>query len=505
MSPVSPGVYVKELDRSIYAPQAAPTSVGMVITATKGPLNERTLIGDENTFTETFGRADPNSQGFYAARQVLRELNTLWVVRVGSDIGDDPLGKAFATLIDGLDADSVKFEASEYGTYATSWELRVSAGSTSGFKIDLYDTFGNIDELLESWDNLTRANVEDIVNDPDTGSSRITAEVLGVAGEPDTAQDPVDFAMVDLGGGVVEGNGFSGANIGSKVVAGIQLFDDKEQVFVDTLLAPGFSDVNVVNQLILTAETRKDAVAIVDAPTGLTATGVVDWHNEPGGPGSSALNSSYGALYWPEQIVFDEFNNQEVTLAASAFGAAAFGRTDRAAFPWYAPAGIPRGQVNSLRTVTTPNQAERDLMYGPGNSVNPIVNILGQGIYIQGQKTLQRETTALDRLNVRRMVNQIKTVLTAVTRSFIFEQSDAFTWRQWLSVAEPPLRDIRSQRGLLDFLVVMDESLNTEIVQERNEMRGRIYLKPVKVAEVIELEFVITSQGADFNELLTAA
>jgi len=505
MSPVSPGTYIKEIDRSLYAPQAAPTSVGIVITATKGPLNTRTLVGDENTFTETFGRADPNSQGFYAARQILRELNTLWVVRVGSDMGDDPLGKGFATLVDALAADSVKFEASEYGTYSTDYEIRVSAGSTSGFKIDLYDTFSTRNpELLETWDNLTRANVEDTVNDPDTGSERITAEVLGVAGEPDPTQDAVGFEMVDLGGGIVEGNGFSGSNIASKVIAGIQEFDDREQVFVDTILAPGFSDTVVVNQLITTAETRKDAVAIVDPPTGLTATGVVDWHNEPS-PGSPALNSSYAALYWPEQVVFDEFNNQEVILAPSCFAAAAFGRTDRAAYPWYAPAGDPRGAVNSLRSVTTPNQAERDLMYGPGNSVNPIVNKLGQGIFIQGQKTLQRETTALDRLNVRRSLNQIKTTLATVTESFVFEFSDSFTWRQWLSVAEPPLRDIRAQRGLIDFLLVMDETLNTEIVQERNEMRGRIYLKFTKVAEVIELEFVITSQGADFNELLNAA
>jgi len=499
--PASPGVYASELDRSLYAPQASPTSVGMVCTATKGPLNERTLITDENQFFEVFGRPDVNSQGFYAARQFLREGNSLWVVRVGSDIGDDPLGQATATLVDAGDIDSVAFEMIEYGTFATTIKLVVSAGTTSGFKIQVIDTYGGEVEL-EVWDNLTRANVEDIVNDPDTGSEWITAEVLGVAGEPDPTQDEVFFEMTDLGGGVVEGNGFSGTNIASKVVAGILLFEDKDTVTIDTLMAPGFSDNAVVVQLITTAETRKDTVAIVDPPIGYTATEVVDWHN--GGGGGTTLNSSYAALYWPEQVVYDEVNEQEVIVAPSGFAAAAFARTDRDTFSWYAPAGFPRGKVNSLRAEKIPTLGERDLMYGPGNNVNPIATLIGQGILIYGQKTLQRNPTALDRLNVRRMINQIKQIVVNASRPFLFDLNDAFTWRQWVGVIEPPLRDIQAQRGLQDFLVVMDETTNTESAQERSEMRGKIFLKPTKVAEQIILQFVITSQGADFQELLQA-
>jgi len=286
------------------------------------------------------------------------------------------------------------------------------------------------------------------------------------------------------------------------VVAGLLLFEDPELVAIDTLMAPGFSAQAVVLALITTSSTRKDSVSLIDPPTGYSATEVVDWHN--GGLGGSILNSSYAALYWPEQIVFDEMNNQEVIVAPSGFAAAAFARTDRDTAQWWAPAGDPRGKVNSIRTTDAPTLGERDLMYGAGNNVNPIADLSGIGITIWGQKTLQRAPTALDRLNVRRMVNMIKGIIKDVSKPFIMDQNDSFTWSQWKAVVEPPLRDIKAQRGLRDFLVVMDGTTNTESLQEQSIMKGKIFLMPQKVAEVIQIDFTITSQGADFNELLIA-
>ena len=489
----SPGVYVRELDRSLYAPAAAPTSVGMVCTATKGPVGVRTLVTDEESFIESFGRPDPNSQGFYAARQYLREANTLWVVRVGSDDVPDALAVGTLDILDVATDPSVQVDTIDNGTFSDMWKIYVTAGTTTGFKIQLYETYGAAEEeFLEEWDNLERLTCAGIVNDPDTGSERIFLTAVGLL-EPDTAQDPILFT-----GGA---NGFAGSNIDSKVVAGILLFEDSELVAIDTLMAPGFTAQAVVLTLITTSETRKDSVSLIDPPTGLGAAAVVDWHN---GGGGSTLNSSYAALYWPEQIVFDEMNNQEVIVAPSGFAAAAFARTDRDTAQWWAPAGDPRGKVNSIRTTDAPTLGERDLMYGAGNNVNPIADLSGIGITIWGQKTLQRAPTALDRLNVRRMVNMIKGIIKDVSKPFIMDQNDSFTWSQWKAVVEPPLRDIKAQRGLRDFLVVMDGTTNTESLQEQSIMKGKIFLMPQKVAEVIQIDFTITSQGADFNELLIA-
>jgi len=490
----SPGVQVRELDRSIYAPAASPTSIGAVVTATKGPINERVLVTDEESYIASFGRPDPNSQGFYMARQILREANTLWIVRVGSDIGADPLTVGTLDILDTLAAPSVQLDTIEYGTFSDTWKVYVTAGTNLGFKISLYETYGDADEeLIEEWDDLTRLTVEDIVNDPDTGSQNIIATAVGTE-EPDTAQDPIFFT-----GGA---NGFEGTNIDAKVVAGLLLFDDPERIEIDLLLAPGFSSSAVVTNLLTVSEIRKDSVSLVDAPFGLDAAEVVDWHN--GGMSVPLLNSSYGALTHSEQYVYDEFNAQEVLVAASAFEAAAIARTARDANVWWAPAGDPRGRVNSLRPAYDPTKGERDLMYGAGNNVNPIANLSGIGIRIWGQKTLQRAPTALDRLNVRLMVNQIKRTLAKATRAFIMDQNDSFTWNQWLGVADPPLRDIKAQRGLVDYLLVMDATTNTESLIEQGIMKGKIFLKPQKVAEVIQLDFTITSQGADFNELLVA-
>ncbi len=506
MSPVSAGVYPREIDLSLYAAGAAPTALGMVGTATKGPLNELTLVTDEPDFITKFGRPDPNSQAFYAARQFLREGNVLWFVRIASDAGgtgddinlSDPYtGRAIATLVDAGDVDSVQFQLLEYGTYGNTLQLNVAAGTESGFKITLYETYGGLQEL-EVWDNLSRADVEEIINDPVDGSEWLEATVLsaGGPGEPSTAQDPVVFV-----GGL---NGFSGTLVG-KAITAIKKFENVEEVYVDTLIAPGMYDESVVNQLLLTAEARKDAFAVPDGPMGLDVQGIVDWHNDPSGGGSAALNSSYGGLWWSEQIVYDEFNEQDVIVAASGFVAAAIARTDRVAAPWWAPAGLRRGKVNSKQAVYSPSQGEREVMYGTGQNVNPIVSFVGEGIFIYGQKTLQRAPTALDRVNVRRMLNKVKSIITASTRYFTFEQSDAPTWRSWRGVVDPPLRDVLARRGLQDYQIVMDETTNPTAVIERNEMRGKILLKPTKSAEVIILDFTLTSQGADFQELLQAA
>ena len=144
------------------------------------------------------------------------------------------------------------------------------------------------------------------------------------------------------------------------------------------------------------------------------------------------------------------------------------------------------------------NQGDRDSMYSGGNVVNPIVKFPQQGIMIFGQRTAQRNPTALDRINVRRMLIVIRKSLLASTRRFVFEPNDATTWEKVVNVVNPMLDDIRRRRGITDYKVVCDETVNTPVRVDRNELWCKVLIKPTKAAEIVIFELNLTSQSATF-------
>jgi len=169
--------------------------------------------------------------------------------------------------------------------------------------------------------------------------------------------------------------------------------------------------------------------------------------------------------------------------------------------PWWAPAGLQRGRlVDVLDVEHSPSQGERDFMYSGGNAVNPIPNFTKDGVVIWGQRTLQRAPTALDRINVRRLLLVIKKAVSTAVRFLVFEPNDEFLERQFVNLVNPFLRGIQARRGLVDFRVI---SATTDANRDRNEFVGRIFLKPVKAAEIIELEFVVVAQTANFEEFIS--
>jgi hypothetical protein len=158
--------------------------------------------------------------------------------------------------------------------------------------------------------------------------------------------------------------------------------------------------------------------------------------------------------------------------------------------------------VSGIDIAYGPTPGEMDLLYGDGNAVNPIARFPKDGIVVWGQRTLQRAPTALDRVNVRRLMLYLRKVISTASRYLVFEPNDEKTWTLFGQLVVPYLNDVRQRRGLYDFRVKCDEDTNTPEVIDRNEMHAQIFLKPVKAAEFIQIDLIITSTGANFDEVL---
>ena len=292
------------------------------------------------------------------------------------------------------------------------------------------------------------------------------------------------------------------AVIGNAAAAsGLYSLQNKETYDINLLITPGFSSGAVIATGLSICEARGDVLYIIDPPFGLRPQQVVDWHNGMlFSDLANAINSSYGALYWGWVKYYDQFNVNEVWVPPSGHVAAIFSRTSRTTEQWFAPAGLTRGRVlTALEVEYTPTQGENDLLYGSGNSVNPLVKFPQDGIVVWGQRTLQRVETSLSRVNVRMLLIYIKKVLTRTLRSFIFEPNDKALWDQVLTVVNPFLGDIQSRRGLTAFKVVCDASNNTPERIDRNELWVSIFIKPTRAVEYIVLNIAVINTGANFS------
>ncbi len=299
------------------------------------------------------------------------------------------------------------------------------------------------------------------------------------------------------------------AVIGNPATAsGLYAFQNPETIDINLLATPGFSTGAVIGTALQMCESRGDVLYLVDPPFGLRPQQAVDWHN-----GMllsdlrSAINSSYGALYWGWIRIFDQFSNEELWVPPSGHVSAVFSRTARDAEQWFAPAGLRRGRLlTALDVEYSPTQGERDLLYGSGNAVNAIVKFPQDGIVVWGQRTLQRTESALDRVSVRMLLIFIKKSLTRLLRNYIFEPNDNVLWKQVLATVEPFLGDIQARRGLQAFKVVCDSSNNTAERIDRNELWVSVFLKPTRTVEFVVLNLAVLRTGASFSaeEVLAA-
>jgi len=320
----------------------------------------------------------------------------------------------------------------------------------------------------------------------------------------------VQSAATDLAGGTNgDDSDQATALIGDASVdpkTGMQALDDP-LLNIGVALVPGIYTQSVQNALVTLAETTQNFLALLAPPLAIgNVQAAIDWTNgkssSTANSRTAALNSSYAAVYWPHVKVFSVFDGKDRFLDPSIFGARQMAFTDAVADSWFAPAGFRRGRLTKpTETEVKLNQGDRDSLYSGGNVVNPIVNFPQQGITIFGQRTTQRTPTALDRINVRRLLIYIRKVILLATQRFVFEPNDEFTWSQIEGVLNPFLDDIRRRRGITEFRVVCDETVNTPIRVDRNELWTKVLIKPTKTAEILIFEINLTNQSAQLGTL----
>ena len=287
------------------------------------------------------------------------------------------------------------------------------------------------------------------------------------------------------------------ALIGQTTTQGLQALDS-EATPITMAAIPGVTDQTVQNSLITLAESTQNFLAVVSPPVGFrSAQQAIAWSNGQATGRTASINSSYAALYWPWVKSFDQYVGADKWFDPSIFAIGQMCYTDEVSDPWFAPAGLRRGRLTNPTDVEVAlNQGDRDALYGPGNIVNPITKFQTDGIVIYGQRTAQRASTALDRINVRRLMIYLRRLVLQGARRFVFEPNDPITWEAVRNVISPALADIQQRRGITQFAVVCDATTNTPLRVDRNELWCKVILKPTKTAEILVFELNLTNQSA---------
>lgn len=342
------------------------------------------------------------------------------------------------------------------------------------------------------FDNLGRAQSRYTASVPTVGSGSVQGSFSGAIGGVVTAGPVKLFENIPTSAATYANN-IQGV-IGDDYNIGIKLLSNKDQYDFKTVYAPGLTAQNAssqINSLLQLSQNRGTSISIVD---------MVGYNQNINTVTQQALSidNSYGATYWPWIQLRSSETGKLFFCPTSTIIPAVFEYSDKISAEWFAPAGLTRG---GLSTVIQPERrltvAQRNTLYT--SKVNPVAIYPGQGTVIYGQKTLQAKATALDRVNVRRLLIALKRYIGTIAETLIFEQNTQTTRNNFLNQVNPYLQYVQQKQGLYAFRVVMDETNNTPDVIDRNQIVGAIYLQPTKTAEYVLLDFNILPTGATFG------
>ena len=406
-----------------------------------------------------------------------------WLEDVIKPLGNDnsALVKAFIAK-DGEDVDIEKMP-----NFVAKWEVKtgVEPVKASWKKVthEWQGTETSAQATTTTYNSQTKYDARFVNLVP--GEYGLVSGAAGVPGDDDAVADAVE-----------------GTTLADGTRTGIQALDNPS-LNISMAAIPGITLEEPQNALVGMAEATSDFIAVLSPPYGIGGVGdAIEWSNG-GEIRKSALDSSYAALYWPWVKVFDVFSGKDRWLDPAIFGIKAMCRTDSMAETWFAPAGFQRGTLTKPSEVEVVlNKGDRDSLYdGGAGRINPVVKFPAQGIVIFGQRTTHSLATALDRINVRRLMIYLKKVIFASTQRFVFEPNDEFTWARIQQVLIPMISEIKDRRGITDFRVVCDETTNTPTTIENNELWCKILIKPTKTAEMIVFELNLTNQSAQMGTL----
>ena len=416
---------------------------------------------------------------------ILRQGNdnntSLSILETWSNLSLDPFASNYIERVIGNQVETVAFDS-----------------STNEYYIQLVGNYSNMSRYVRVKQvNYTTPNYFDNNGNPKaeyTGS--IPTASLGVFGDGKGKNIPTGIA----------GNYYdniSNTNIqgltAASYVESIALLANQDAYNYNFITAPGLigDPTNfalhypVVQQLVDMVQTRGDAMAVIDL-VGYNSNILPVTANA-----ANFSNTSYAAAYWPWLKTVDPDSGNQVWTPAATMIPGVYAFNDNVAFPWFAPAGTNRGVItNAIQAERVLTQGNRDLLYQ--NNVNSIATFPNTGIVVFGQKTLQKKKSALDRVNVRRLLIELKNYISQVADTFVFEQNTVTTRNNFLAIINPYLSSVQQQQGLTAFRVVMDESNNPPSVVDNNQLIGQIYLQPTKTVEFIILDFNILPTGATF-------
>jgi len=560
---LSPGVLSREIDASFIAEQPPQIGAAIIGPTVKGPVGIPVTVTSYTDYVNRFGETEviPNS-GSYSYFTSIAAYNyfqnggqTLLVTRVvsgtyspaSSSITNIATNPAFSlvTISEGAMQNSFSTPTSTGALPSGSannirWEI-VSSKTSSG-TFNLYIHRGDDDNknkaILETYTGLSMDPLDDNYVARRIGDYQFTQEnidgedTLQITGTYPNKSRYVRIGQVFtptpqyfLGGvpnpsyinlipanGSGSFNGGTGASsttakfydqIESTNIQGLQaanytssinLLKSANDFQFNTLIIPGlnYADHDTeLDTIITNTQERGDNILVIDLGNySSSASEVINT--------AASIDSSYVAAYYPWVQTLDPATNQYVFVPASTMIPGVYAFNDRVAEPWFAPAGINRGGLSSvIRAASKLSQGIRDDLYV--GKVNPISTFPGQGVVVYGQKTLQTKASALDRINVRRLMIALKRTIGQIANTIVFQPNNASTRNSFLAQVNPYLESVQQRQGLYAFKVVMDDSINNAAVIDRNELVGQIYLQPTKTAEFIYLNFTITPTGATFE------
>ena len=371
-------------------------------------------------------------------------------------------------------------------------------------------------------------------------SASIRAYTALESGSAAAILDLVNCFSVPMVGGcdgvdITEADPFNMAGHGTRTTAGpdsttrnsyahasvdraIELIKDPEALEMNLAVIPGITNPSLTTKLVQVCEAGADALAIIDLPDVYVPPSQKKCETfknrlpAAGSPENSAknlmkrqINSSYGATYYPWVKVRDTVNGRDQWVPPSVIALGVMGFTEQRDAVWFAPAGFNRGGLNEgnagLPVLQVSEQllsSQRDKLYEA--NINPIASFVSEGLVVFGQKTLQMTPSALDRINVRRLLIFIKKQISVFASQLLFDQNVPATWNRFTGLVVPFLEGVKTSLGLTDFKVVLDNTTTTPDLIDRNVMYAKIFLKPARAIEFIAVDFVITRTGASFDD-----
>jgi len=559
---ISAGVLARENDQSFITQGPVTVGAAIIGPTVKGPVEVPTVVTSYSQYQNVFGTTLTSGSGVYTYFTSIAAYNyfnnggeSLLVARVKSG----SFSSANATVYGESSTAAVTFETLAEGTLMNSssslnsdgsmdsgsvdnvrWEI-VNRNTGSG-TFDLLVRRGNDNTtekvVLETWtdlslDPLSTNYVAKRIGDQSftyaadgtsyylqtVGSYPVASKYLrvstvnsptpnyldntGTAKTAFTASIPLATSggFENATGGVMAGANFydtiDSSNtqgvVGTDYTNMINLLSNTDDYKFNILLTPGLYNADYTSQatsIISNTQNRGDNLYVLDlVKYGQTVTDVTGQ--------AASRNTSYAASYWPWVQVIDPDTGTQVWVPASTVMGGVFAYNDAVSDPWFAPAGINRGGLGQVvRPERKLAQSTRDTLYT--SKVNPIASFPGTGVVVYGQKTLQTKASALDRVNVRRLLIAMKSFISQIANNLVFEQNSIATRNNFLAQVNPYLEGIQQRQGLYAFKVVMDDTNNTADVIDRNQLIGQIYVQPTRTAEFIYLDFNITPTGAAF-------